>query len=104
MDLFASLHYTDLTIYGSVWQVSGTDEGMTFYLQPAHVEEPPQMDRVDAKAQVKGITADTCCACSQVVSVNHTALAQTHGQKVTTVQPCDEKMGGACSLRENSGV
>ena len=77
---------------------------MTFYLQPAHLEEPPQTDCVDAKAQIEGITADTCCARSQVVGVNHTALTQTHGQEVIAVQPWDEKMCGAYSLRGNSGA
>lgn len=101
MNLFAScLHCTDLTIYGSTGQVSGTDERMTFYLQPAHLEEPSQTDRVDAKAQIEGITADTCCAGSQVVSVNHAACAQTHGQEVIAVQPWDGKMCGACLLTE----
>lgn len=77
---------------------------MMFYLQPAHLEEPPQMDRVDGKAQIEGITADTCCARSQVVSINHIAVAQTHGQEVIAVQPWNEKIRGACLLRENSGV
>ena len=84
--------------YGNAQQSCGTEEGMTFYLQPAHLEGPPQTDRVDAEAQIEGITADTGCARSQVVSVNHTAVAQTQGQEVIAVQPWNEKIrvGHAC--------
>lgn len=52
------LHRPDQIQYWH-WEVRGADEGMTLYLQPAHSEEPPQMDRVDPKAQIKRI-ADRC--------------------------------------------
>lgn len=77
--------------YGNAQQSCGMEEGMTFYLQPAHLEEPPQTDGVDGEAQIEGITGDTGCARSQVVSVNHTAVVQTHGQEIVAVQPWDEK-------------
>lgn len=52
------------------------------------------MHRVDPEAQIKGIAADTCYARSQVITVDHTAVAQTQGQEVIAVQPWNEKMQG----------
>lgn len=76
---------------------------MTLYLQPACSEGPPQKDRVDPMAQIEGIAADTCCARSQVVTVNHAAAAQTHGQEVITTQPWKEKRQREGPLRGNPG-
>ena len=77
---------------------------MTLYLQPAPLEEPPQMDRVNPKAQIKRIAADACYARSQVVTVHHAAVAQAHSQEVIAIQPWNEKMHGACSQGGIPGV
>lgn len=77
---------------------------MTLYLQPALLEELPQMNSVDYKAQIEGITPDACYARPQVITINHTAIEQAHSQEVIAIQPWNEKTHGESSLRGNSGV
>lgn len=84
--------------------VGRTDEGMTSYLQPAPLQEPPQTDSVNPKARIKRIAADACYAGSQVVTVNDAAIAQAYSQEVVAVQPWNEKMHGACSQGGVPGV